>query len=200
MAHSEVTIESEGSTMVQRTMVTMRLCLALTPMMLTLACGKEPTPVSHASVRINELSSSNHNYQDETGDTDDWIELMNLGDTAIDLTGYYIADTANNRLKFEIGSGNTIEPGGLLLLWADGQKEQGSNHLTFKFSSEGDGACVSNPQGYVLDCIRFSAIPSNDAGEDASLARFPDGTGAFQWCSQSSPEELNGARCGGTSL
>jgi hypothetical protein len=197
---SEVSIESEGSTMFQRTMETTRLCLALAPLVLTFACGTEPAPASHTSVRINELCSSNHNYQDETGDTDDWIELINLGDAAIDLAGYYISDTANNRLKVQIGTGNTLAPGGILLLWADSQQQQGANHLAFKFSSSGDGACVSNPQGYVLDCIRFSAIPLNDAGEDASLARFPDGIGAFQWCSQSSPEEPNGTSCGGSPL
>jgi len=186
--------------MIERGIGTVRVWSTLATLMLNVACGTNPVGTPNVDVRINELSSSNHDYQDENGDTDDWIELYNTSDESVDLAGYHVSDSANNRLKAVIADGLTIAGHGVLLLWADEQPAQGSNHLSLKLSSDGDGACLSDTAGYVLDCIEFSSIPKNDAGsEDTSLARFPDGTGSFKWCSQSSPEELNGERCLGES-
>jgi len=185
----------------QRRIGMTRLGFAFAPLVLTLACGTDTEPASKVEVRINELSSSNHDYQDANGDTDDWIELINLRSEPVDLAGYFIADTANNRFKVELTAGVVVPGNGLLLLWADGEPNQGPAHVAFQLGSTGDGVCLSNPNGYVIDCVEFSAIPPNDAGtEDTSLARFPDGTGNFQWCTRSSPEERNGTRCSGISL
>jgi hypothetical protein len=153
------------------------------------------------NVRINELSSSNHYYQDEAGDTDDWLELYNVNEGPANLSGYYISDSGNKRFKTMLTDEAVVPGHGLLLLWADQQPTQGDLHLDFKLSSSGDGVWLSDLDGYVVDHVEFNAVPPNDAGtEDTSLARFPDGTGSFQWCSQDSPEKLNGTHCNKESL
>ena len=172
------------------------LCFAITPIILALACGTNPVATPSVSVRINEVSSSNHDYMDEIGDTDDWIELYNPNAEAVDLTGYFLSDSHSKRFKVELTEAAVVPGNGLLFLWADGEPSQGPLHVNFKLSSVRDGVCLSNPEGYTLDCVEFGAVPPYTAGtEDTSLARFPDGFGRFEWCNISSPEELNGTAC-----
>jgi hypothetical protein len=98
--------------------------------------------------------------------------------------------------------GAIVPARGVLLLWADTQPNQSNvraPHLSFQLSSTGEGVWLSNPSGYVVDSVEFSGLLPN-SGNWTSLARFPDGTGVFTWCSQASPEELNGAACAGEKL
>jgi hypothetical protein len=143
------------------------------------------------------------------GDTDDWIELYNTGDTDFDLGGYYISDDVDKRfvkddVSLVLAAGVVVPKKGVLLLWADGQPAQGTlkaPHLSFKLSADGEGVWLSNPAGYLVDSIEFGKIPPKVAEtERGSLARFPDGTGPFQWCSHYSPEKVNGDHCTGESL
>lgn len=185
------------------------------PLLLFLAllgsgCGDGRVAASPTPVRINEVVSDNPVYQDMTGDTDDWIELYNWGALAVDLGGYYVSDDVDERFVSVLPTGTIIPAGGVLLLYADAEPSQTQVnvehgvawiHLNFKLSSDGEGVWLSNPGGYLVDSVEFGAIPPNTAGTQwTSLARFPDGTGAFGWCSMSTPDELNGDRCNGEAL
>jgi len=182
--------------MLQRRFGSAHLWLAIAMAMLAFGCGTNPVPHPAINVRVNELSSSNHDYQDAVGGTDDWIELYNLNEDDANLAGYFISDSRGRRFKVELSDAAVVPGHGVLLLWADAEPLQGQQHLDFKLSSDGDGVCFSNPQGYAVDCIEFSAIPPYDAGtESTSLGRFPDGAGIFQWCNTSSPDEINGSQC-----
>jgi hypothetical protein len=174
-----------------------------------------PTPI-----RINELNANNPVYQDMTGDTDDWIELYNMSDTALDLGGYFLSDDVDERFTTELPDGTQtpatlpdgaiIPPGGVLLLYADAEPNQTQInvehqiawiHLGFKLSSQGEGVWLSNPDGYLIDSVEYRITPPNQAGTQwTSLARFPDGTGAFRWCSEASPDALNTGTCQGENL
>jgi hypothetical protein len=166
-----------------------------------LACGTDPEVNSGVSIRINELSSSNHSYEDEYGDKDDWIELYNLDQAPIALNGYYLGDDVDARYKQQLSQTATVPGHGVLILWADAQPSQGPLHLNFKLSSQGEGLWLSNPEGYVVDAVEFQAIPPNGGGTDeTSLGRYPDGTGPFKWCSVTSPGTTNGDECTGELL
>lgn len=178
--------------------------LSILPLLCVVAgCGDEPAQRVATPIRINELASSNDVYQDLIGDTDDWIELYNDSDDDFSLEGYYISDEADERFKSVLAPGVVVPARGVLLLWADAQPRQSNErapHLAFQLSSQGDGVWLSNADGFVVDSVEFSALPSSLAGELwSSLGRFPDGTGSFGWCSSSTPEELNGAACAGES-
>lgn len=174
-------------------------------------CGNDSIERNRSPIRINELSPHNGVYQDLFGNTGDWIELYNLSDTDFDLGDYYISDSANKRFKYQFPAG-AVDAGdaykvpakGVLVLFADGQPLESSPiepHLSFKLSDKGESVWLSNPAGYVIDSVQFSLVPPNDAGTSwTSFARFPDGTGEFDWCSEGTPGKLNGDHCAGQTL
>ncbi|MGC4088161.1 MAG: lamin tail domain-containing protein [Polyangiaceae bacterium] len=172
--------------------------------LLLAGCGDEAVTREGTPIRINEMMSSNKVYQDLVGDTDDWVELYNESGQDFDLGGYFISDSANKRFKDVFQAGVIVPAHGVLLVWADGQPLQSNlraPHLSFQLSSRGEGVWLSNPEGYVVDSLGYGLTPPNALGTQwTSLARFPDGTGSVHWCSEATPEALNGDRCLGESL
>ncbi|MCO5230719.1 MAG: lamin tail domain-containing protein [Chitinophagales bacterium] len=122
-------------------------------------------------VCINELSASNNSLsgiKDENGDADDWIELKNGSDSPITLAGYFVTDNLDNltkhQLPFEDVEAITIPANGYLILWADNEPDQGSNHLSFALSSSGEQFALVMPDGKtIIDDISFSAISTNQS-------------------------------------
>lgn len=171
---------------------------------LLVGCGNDSIARSRSAVRINELSPLNGVYQDIFGNSGDWIELYNIDNKDFDLEGYYISDSVNKRFKDVFAAGYIVPAKGVLLLFADGQPLETraiEPHLSFKLSNQGDGVWLSNPSGYLVDSVEFSILPPNDAGTRwTSFARFPDGTGEFQWCTAGTPNKRNGDHCTGQTL
>ena len=56
-----------------------------------------------AQVVINEYSCSNvSTLTDNFNNYEDWVELFNNGNNAINLSGYYLSDNATNPQKWKI--------------------------------------------------------------------------------------------------
>lgn len=145
---------------------------------------------SDAPVVINEFMPSNSTgATDDAGAAPDWIELYNRSDADVDLTGYYISDDATDPQRQQL-TGLSIPQGGTLILWADGDVEEGTDHLEFKLSAAGEVVLLSSPDGELLDRIAWDA-----ATTDVSFARVPDGTGEFGACSKPTPQGPNDASC-----
>ena len=124
---------------------------------------------------INELQSSNINtIEDGIGESDDWFEIYNPNNFAVDLAGYYVSDEPMNPTKDRLPVGSTetiIQPMGFMLLWADEQGSQGPLHVNFKLSATGESLRLTDPNGVTpIDGIDFGAIPT-----DESYGRFCDG-------------------------
>ena len=66
---------------------------------------------------LNEVASTNARFEDEDGDTPDWIELHNPDATAHSLAGWHLSDDRENLTKWSFGQ-QLIEAGGYLLVWA----------------------------------------------------------------------------------
>jgi hypothetical protein len=200
--------------------LTPRSVLRLLPLLaMCVACGEGQVVRRDTPIRINEVNPQNAVYQDLLGDTEDWFELYNPSDTDFDLAGYFVSDSDDKRFAYdsvneryidELPEGCVVPAGGVLLIYADSEPDETtiypklgivSVHVNFNLSSEGEGVWLSDPDGYVIDSIDFTKVPPNDAGTEwTSFARFPDGTGPFRWCTESSPEELNGKKCRGEVL
>lgn len=135
----------------------------------------KPQRAADSSVVINEVMASNSATQaDEAGEYDDWIELYNRSNQAVDLSGFYLSDNAENIGKWEIPSGTILQPGAYLIVWADEDSSQGAYHANFKLSSDGEKVMLLNTQKQLVDELNFG-VQTTDQG----YARIPNGTGSF---------------------
>ena len=167
-----------------------------------MACGSEDESDGLIGTRlvINEVvpwntgswgDESGADSVDEFGETDDWIELYNANDFELHLGGYFLSDDSRDTLKSELADGLVLESRAFLLLWADGQPEQGPTHLDFKLSSaRGEGVFLSDPNGRRIDHIALQP-----ADPDESFARIPDGTGPVRRCCMGTPGTGNTCWC-----
>jgi hypothetical protein len=158
------------------------------------ACGSTDEPPGQseplARLFINELQPSNQDtITDEVGEADDWIEIYNDSDTAIEMQGYSFSDSSG--LTQTLVSSIPVQPRACKLFWADDSPGQGPNHLGFKLSaSAGDWVTLKDRLGRTVDHVSFGPATGQN-----TYARFPDGTGAFAWCAAPTPGIPNGAAC-----
>ncbi len=131
-------------------------------------------------VVINELMASNtKSLADPQGENDDWIELYNVSDYAVDLSGMYLSDNQNNPRKWQFPDDTQIAPGGYLIIWADedGNAEPGL-HANFKLSKNGEIVMLVDTDergNQILDIIEFKTQRA-----DVALGRAPNGVGDFK--------------------
>lgn len=124
---------------------------------------------------INELMARNNTTAtDSAGQYEDWLELYNTSNQAIDISGYYLTDNENNLAKWQFPQGTIINANDYLIVWADEDQSQGKLHTNFKFSATGEQVILLNAAGELISKVAFG--PQNI---DVSFARIPNGTGAF---------------------
>ena len=137
------------------------------------------------ALRLNELQSANDTtLADEWGDFDDWVEIYNAEDAPLQLGGFYLSDEIGNPTRYEFPD-TILPPGGFLLVWCDGEPEEGPWHAGFSLASSGEqlGLFGRAEEGLApLDTLRFGPIL-----DDWSLARIPDGEGDWQFASHPTP-------------
>lgn len=140
-----------------------------------------------APVFINELMPGNVGaVLDDNGAVSDWLELYNVGETDLDLSGYALSDDWTNPALHVLPEGTTLAAGGHLLLWADGDASLGDAHLGFKLSQDGEGVGVFDPAGEALDWVVYGAIQ-----DDTALARIPDGADTWEEVVHGTPGSRN---------
>ena len=123
---------------------------------------------------INEFMSKNDgSFLDERGDADDWIEIYNYGGDAVNIGGMYITDKLGMPTKGPIPNDNpfvtTIASGGYLVIWADGESDEGTLHVDFAIST-GEDIGLFDSKENLIDS--FSPIPELVA--DTSSGCLPD--------------------------
>lgn len=130
-----------------------------------------------ASLLINEVMASNATtLADAQGQYDDWIELVNTSDHAVDVGGMYLTDDENNptmwRFPLDQASVTTLAAHGYLVVWMDSDSDmEGGLHAGFKLSAQGDTVALFADDGVtLLDQISFGA-----QDPDIAIGRFPDG-------------------------
>ena len=150
--------------------------------------------VCYDDLHINEFMADNEStIQDPQGDYDDWIEIFNAGEQAIDLGGLYFTDDLNDKLKYQIPETQpdttTLEPGGHLLFWADKDTEDGVLHLDFKLSKSGEQIGLFLYDGSPIDTLTFGGQDS-----DISMGCMPDGGEGLVFFTDPTPGLPNGLR------
>ena len=136
--------------------------------------------VKESPVVINELMASNtKSLTDPQGQYEDWLELHNLTDNTVNLTGMYLTDKIDNLKKWEFPENTTIPAHGYLLVWLDedGDAESGL-HANFKLSRNGETVMLVDTDTHgnqVLDQVVFEKQE-----KDIALGRWPNGSGTLQ--------------------
>ncbi len=138
-----------------------------------------------AELQLNEIMPINHlTIADEAGEFDDWFEIYNSGDAPVALGDYWATDDPADTTGWAFPD-TLLDPGGFLLVWADNDPEQGSLHATFKLSGSGE-ALLLYRNASLVDSTSFQA-----AAADTSFARFPDGSGPWEWTALPTPGAAN---------
>lgn len=129
-------------------------------------------------VWLNELQAENTSGPtDNAGEHDPWIELFNAGSSAVDLSGYYLANNYDTNLtQWAFPPGTLIAPGEFKIIWADGQTGQSSGgqlHASFRLNAAtGSVALVRMVAGtpQITDYLTYGGLPAG-----YSYGDFPDG-------------------------
>jgi hypothetical protein len=143
---------------------------------------------------INEWMAANAGFIGDPvdGDFDDWFELYNPNDNAVDLSGFSLSDRLNDpTARWNIPAGRSIAAHGYLLVWAD--EETGQNALTsldlhagFRLSQSGEAIGLFAPDGTLIDSVTFLTQTNN-----ISQGRWPDGAGAIFYMTLPTPRAAN---------
>jgi hypothetical protein len=113
---------------------------------------------------INEFLAHNaHCCPDSSSganEYDDWIEIHNYGNVPVNIAGMYFSQNHAKRAGYKIGESapemTTIPPGGFLVLWADGNPDQGVLHLGFKLDQDGEFLGFYDNHGRTIDSVEFA--------------------------------------------
>jgi hypothetical protein len=126
-----------------------------------------------SQLRINELLAINNTINmDEANEFDDWVELYNPSDEALNLSGLYLSDDLENLTQWQFtDTAIVISAGGHVLIWCDNNQEQGSLHTNFKLNSIGETLVLTHLDGTtIIDQISFDSQTT-----DLSYGRISDG-------------------------
>lgn len=122
---------------------------------------------------INELVASNSSgLTDEGGAYPDWIELYNVGGEAVSLDGWYLADDEAEVEPWALDSSLEVSAEGYLVLYADGDTDEGPLHLDFKLKASGEQVVLRfGEDREIVDVVTFG-----EQQTDVAWALLADGT------------------------
>jgi hypothetical protein len=141
-----------------------------------------------SAIVINEFLAANATgIIDVDGETSDWIELHNRGDTPVDLEGWRLTDNPHepNRWRFPAVS---LPAKAYLLVFASGKlgtSAPGQLHTSFRLKASQDYLGLLRPGGDIAH--EFAPYPEQK--EDVSFGL--TSTGAHDYLSHPTPEMPN---------
>ena len=135
---------------------------------------------NEVTVVINELMAANtSSITDPQGDYEDWLELHNITDEPVILTGMYLTDKVDNLKKWVFPDDTTIPARGYLIVWLDEDgKATDGLHANFKLSRNGETVMLVDSDArdnQILDVITFDQQET-----DTAIGRLPNANGDFQ--------------------
>ncbi len=132
-------------------------------------------------VVINELLAHSH------AEAPDWIELYNTMDVPVNIGGWYLSDSNNNPMKYEIAEGTIIEPYGYIVFYEDldfRNLDNPSSIEPFALSENGESLYLKSGQDGLLtgynEHVDFGASET-----DISFGRHLKSNGTYDFVSMS---------------
>ena len=150
-------------------------------------------PIDPDPVVLNEVLAWNvGGPRDEGGEAADWVELYNRGSSEASLDGLYLSDDLVDPTRWPL-PGGTLPPGGRLVIWCDGDVEEGPLHASFKLDRDGDAVGLFKLQDGLVRAVDF--LRFGRQRPDESWGRFPDGAPAPHALPCPTPGAENRADC-----
>ncbi len=152
--------------------------------------SKETTPIA-----INEILARNDvSNTDSQDEYEDWIEILNVGETLVDLGGMYLTDDLSNPRMWRFPDNQPIQtylaPGQRLLIWADNDITDSGFHANFQLSAETGGHIgLFEQDGVTL----INSLEFEPQTPDVSYGHDPDGTGLLTTLRPTPGQSNNGA-------
>jgi hypothetical protein len=121
---------------------------------------------SSANLRINEWLAN------PSGNNNDFFEIYNPQPQPVDLSGLHLTDNLDDHTQYRIPDLSFIGVGeqGFTEFIADGDPEDGANHVNFRLNGDGEALGLFTVTGGLIDALSFGR---QDNG--ISEGRFPDG-------------------------
>ena len=116
---------------------------------------------------LSEFQVSNRTgVRDELGEHEPWIEIANRGRVTHDLGGLFLTNDLEDRTRWPLPEGTLIPPGGHVVIWADGEPEDGPLHAPFRLESSGGSLGLSDPTlGRTVDALFYgNQMPDRSYG------------------------------------
>lgn len=129
-----------------------------------------------SALLINEICTQNKtSYTDSYGKASDWIELLNAGSSAMDISGYGLSDDPAAGAVFSFPSGTVLGAGQRILVIASKEPSIGSElHTGFSLSKSGDTVILYDKSGNAVQTVEIPSLK-----EDETYGRAPDGGSSF---------------------
>ena len=130
-------------------------------------------------VLINEVQTINAStIRDNFNEFAPWVELYNPNPDTLNLEGWFVSNDPSdiNYFRFPYDNDSTkISPHGFMMLWGDGQTQQGIRHLNFALNANGECFILSKPNSAFSDSACYGLIAT-----DNSYGRISDGNPSWQ--------------------
>jgi len=146
--------------------------------------GSHPHQINATTVVVNEFLASTGDCCLFDGDAEDFVELYNYGNTAVDISGWGFSDT-DGEVATLAPEGTSIDPGEFLILWYTGDSD-GFPEIDSKLSGDGEEIHVADAEGNTIILLEFGVQT-----DDISYGRVPDGEDIWVYLDPPTPGETN---------
>jgi hypothetical protein len=136
---------------------------------------------------INEFMADNDQAVESVfGGHPDWLELYNGGNTSIDLSGMYLADSLS-KPNWRFPNGTIILAHSYLIVWADADAGQAQLQTNFNLLANGGViALYATDRQTIIDFILY-----DKQIRDVSYGRIPDGGSSWEYMTNPSAGRAN---------
>jgi hypothetical protein len=147
---------------------------------------------TNAQLTINELLVRNGGlYLDEDGDCSAILELYNTSPNFVQLDDFYLSDRISDLGKWRFPN-DLLAPNQRIIVYLSNKNRVYPLHANFSLSID-ENLYLSTEIGFLIEAV--DSIINQDYPYNASICRFPDGTGNFIYSSST----INSANIDGES-
>lgn len=143
-----------------------------------------PVEACRGQVMINEILADP--VLDWDGDgianfrSDEWLEIVNIGPTAVSLEGLYVSDAAND---FRFGFAGTLVPGGTQVVYGSQsvawETATGASIVGLSLNNAGDTVRLFQVSGVDTILVDQYTYAAHEGLDDRSTGRHPDGAATW---------------------